>query len=160
MFFDPYNYSQIVGNTGSDPEIKYFENGRYKVGVNVAVRRPGKIDGEEKPPVWVPVRFFGEGGKGRGESFAEHVKKGASVMICGRWEVHEWTDQSGEKRKLPYIEAFEWKFWGKKADGPSGDRGMSGPDDSPSRSTGTSKPKGIGHHDAEPPADLDDEIPF
>ncbi|MEB3222436.1 MAG: single-stranded DNA-binding protein [Candidatus Sericytochromatia bacterium] len=106
----------LAGRPGSDPEIKYFENGRAKAHFNLAVNRPGKRQEGVDNTDWFRVEFWDK----KAEVVSQYVKKGALIGVVGRLEVGSWTDQSGQKRELYSIQASDFQFLGSKSDSAGG----------------------------------------
>jgi single-strand DNA-binding protein len=86
----------IIGNLGSDRDMRYSAGGspflRFNVASNVRVRTP---EGEwQDQTEWVRVTVFGQ----RAESLQNYLKKGSRVYVEGRLEARPWTDQLGQAR--------------------------------------------------------------
>ena len=83
----------IIGNLGSDPELRYSAGGapflRFTVASNSRARSP---EGEwQDKTEWVRVTVFGQ----RAETLAQYLKKGSRVYVEGRLEARPWTDRTG-----------------------------------------------------------------
>jgi len=86
----------LAGFVGSTPEVRSTQNGASITSLSVATTRSFR-DGEGKRQTeteWHRVTCF----NGIGKSVAEHVGKGALVMVTGRIHYTRWTDQSGQTR--------------------------------------------------------------
>jgi len=86
----------LIGNLGSDPEMRYSANGqpflRFNVASNYRTRTP---EGEwQDKTEWVRVTIFGQ----RAETYAQSLRKGSRVYVDGRLEARPWTDQQGQVR--------------------------------------------------------------
>src|SRR4051794_4570912 len=86
----------VIGNPGSDPEMRYSANGapflRFNVASKGRVRTP---EGEwTDETTWVRVTVFGQ----RAETLSQYLKKGSRVYVEGRLEARPWTDQRGQLR--------------------------------------------------------------
>ena len=91
------NKIMIIGNLGSDPEMRYTPNGAAVTSFSVATNRKYKTnDGEQRDEtVWFRVSAWGR----LAEVTSEYLSKGSSVYVEGRiGEPRVWTDQSGEAR--------------------------------------------------------------
>jgi single-strand DNA-binding protein len=106
----------LVGRAGGDPEIKYFESGRAKAHLSLAVNRPGKRQEGVDNTDWFRVEFWDK----KAEVVSQYVKKGALIGVTGRLEISSWTDQSGQKRDLYSIQASDFQFIGSKSDNAGG----------------------------------------
>jgi single-strand DNA-binding protein len=83
----------VIGNLGSDAEMKYSTNGSPLLRCNVAANfRAKSTDGEwEERTEWVRVTVFGK----RAETLGQYLRKGTKVYASGRLEARPWTDQAG-----------------------------------------------------------------
>jgi len=85
----------LIGNLGSDPEMKYGQNGSGRLQMNVAVNQRTRVEGEwTEKTEWVRCTVFGA----RAESLANHLRKGMRVFVSGRLEARPWTSNQGEVR--------------------------------------------------------------
>lgn len=88
--------AEIIGNLGSEPELRYSAGGapflRFNVASNGRVRdKDGNWNDET---TWVRVTVFGQ----RAESLNEYLKKGGRVYVHGRLEARPWIDQQDNVR--------------------------------------------------------------
>lgn len=97
----------IVGRTGQDPDMRYFESGKVKTTFSIAVNRWSK-DGEKTD--WFNIELWDK----QAEIAGEYVKKGRLVAIEGRLAISKWTDSSGEKRERYLIRANNLRLLGGK----------------------------------------------
>jgi single-strand DNA-binding protein len=113
----------IIGNLGSDPEMRYLPNGDAVTNFSVAVNRRYRTrDGEDREDTdWYRVSCF----RRLAEVANEYLAKGRQVYIEGRPRLHTWDDtQSGEKRARIEIDASEMQMLGSRAE--SGTEGRGG----------------------------------
>lgn len=88
----------IVGNLGSDPEVRTFQNGGKVVNLRIATSETwkDKNSGERQERTeWHSVAIFNEGLAGIAERY---LSKGSKVYIEGKLETRKWQDQSGNDR--------------------------------------------------------------
>lgn len=84
---------QLIGNLGSDPEIRYTPDGNPVCHFRVAANR-----GAGQAPTWVRVSAFGK----LAENCAQYLAKGSKVFAAGRLDVGEngevrvFTDKNGD----------------------------------------------------------------
>ena len=97
----------IVGRVGQDPEMKYFESGKVKTSLSVAVNRWSK-EGEKTD--WFNIECWDK----TAEVAGEYVKKGRLVAIEGRLDVSSWTDNEGNKRERYFVRANNLRLLGGK----------------------------------------------
>ena len=86
----------LVGFVGSNPETRTAQSGASIVTLSLATNRSFK-DGEgnrQSETEWHRITCF----NGVGKSVAEHVTKGAMVMVTGRIHYTRWTDNEGQTR--------------------------------------------------------------
>ena len=87
----------IVGNLGSDPEVRYMQNGAAVAGFSVATSESwkDKSTGEAKESTeWHRVVLFGK----LAEVAGQYLSKGSQVYIEGQLKTKKWQDQQGQDR--------------------------------------------------------------
>lgn len=87
----------IVGNLGSDPEIRYMQNGSAVAGFSVATSESwkDKTTGETKDSTeWHRVVLFGK----LADVAGQYLSKGSQVYIEGQLKTKKWQDQQGQDR--------------------------------------------------------------
>lgn len=105
------NTAILAGFVGNAPEVRTTSNGSSITSLSVATTRSFR-DGDGKRQTeteWHRVTCF----NGIGKSVAEHVSKGALVMVTGRIHYTRWTDQSGQTRYGSEIIAEQVDFLAK-----------------------------------------------
>ncbi len=137
-----YQKVTIVGNLGSDPEMRYTPSGQAVTNFSVATnRRWTNSDGQmQEETVWFRVSTWGK----LAEVCNQYLAKGRQVFIEGRLTADResggprvWQDQSGNWRASYELTALEVKFLGTRGgdgggsfdsgssgSGPTGDPGM------------------------------------
>ena len=87
----------LVGNLGSDPEVRYTNAGSAITNMTLATSESwrDKASGEQKEKTeWHRVAIFGK----LAEVAGEHLRKGSQVYIEGQLQTRKWQDQSGQDR--------------------------------------------------------------
>lgn len=87
----------IVGNLGSDPEVRYMQSGSAVAGFSVATSESwkDKTTGENKEATeWHRVVLFGK----LAEVAGQYLSKGSQVYIEGQLKTKKWKDQQGQDR--------------------------------------------------------------
>ena len=104
----------LVGNLGRDPEIRYLPSGDPVANITIATssKYKGKDGNMVEETEWHRITCF----NGIGKSVAEHVAKGAMVMVTGRIHYTRWTDQNGTDRYGCEIIAEQVDFLAKPKD--------------------------------------------
>jgi len=119
----------VIGNLGSDPELKHSANGTALLRFNVAANQRVRVDGEWTDKTeWVRCTLFGA----RAESLAQRLTKGTKVYVSGRLEARPWTAQDGSVRSGLEITASDVEFTGpsnQQGDTPPLARKQEGSDD-------------------------------
>ena len=94
----------IIGNLGSDPEMRYTPSNRAVTQFNVAVNQSTKNQqtGEwVEETDWFRVSVWGD----RAERMAESLRKGNKVFVEGRFRTREFEGRDGQKRTALEITA-------------------------------------------------------
>jgi single-strand DNA-binding protein len=104
--------AQIIGNIGSDPEMRYSASGtpflRFNVASNGRTRTP---DGAWKDETtWVRVTVFGQ----RAEALSQHLTRGVRIYVDGKLEARPWIDRSNEPRAGLELLADTIEFVGRR----------------------------------------------
>lgn len=106
--------AQVIGNLGSDPEMKYAASGSPLLQMNVASNfRVRSQSGEwEDKTEWVRVTVFGK----RAESLNGMLRKGMRVFADGRLEARPWTSRDGDVRAGLEMVASDVEFMSQRND--------------------------------------------
>src|ERR671910_3647967 len=102
--------ASVIGNLGTDPELRHSPSGTPSLRVNVASNfRARTPEGEwQDRTEWVRVTVFGQ----RVEALATMLKKGMRVYVDGRLEARPWTDRTGGVRAGLELVARDVEFTG------------------------------------------------
>lgn len=87
----------LVGNVGSDPEIRTFEDGSKVARVNLATTEKlynAKTQERTERTDWHRLTIW----RGLATVAEQYVRKGSQLYIEGRIRNSEWTDANGQKR--------------------------------------------------------------
>lgn len=90
------NIVTLVGFVGNTPEVRNTQSGVSITNLSLATSRSFK-DSEgnrQSETEWHRITCF----NGIGKCVAEHVAKGAMIMVTGRIHYTKWTDQNGTDR--------------------------------------------------------------
>ncbi|KIM00554.1 Single-stranded DNA-binding protein [Paramagnetospirillum magnetotacticum MS-1] len=158
----------LVGNLGRDPEVRTAQNGDKIVNLNIATSETWKDrgTGERKEKTeWHRVVIFNPN---LADVAERYLRKGSSVYIEGALQTRKWTDQSGQEKYTTEVVIGRFKgeltlLGGRDGGGGGGGGGYDdgGPRQGGGGGGGSRQGGGGGGGQSwEPPADLDDEIPF
>lgn len=106
----------IVGNLGSDPEVKQFANGGSVTRIAVATSEQwnDKQTGERREQTeWHRISLFNK----LGEVAAQYLRKGSQVYIEGSLRTNKYTDQNGVERYATEIRAENMQMLGGNSGG-------------------------------------------
>lgn len=112
----------LIGNLGSDPEVRYLESGSAVAKFNIATtetytnKNGERVDNTE----WHRIELW----EGLAKVAEKYLKKGNQVYIEGRIRTDTWTDKEGQQRTGVTIRANSMTLLG----GPSGGGPVSGGD--------------------------------
>jgi single-strand DNA-binding protein len=98
----------LMGNITRDPEMKTLASGSTVTDFGLAVnRRYTTQAGEKKEEVcFVDITFWGK----RAETIAQYLKKGSPVLVEGRLQLDQWTNDKGEKRSKLKVVGDNFSF--------------------------------------------------
>lgn len=88
----------LVGNLGSDPDVRNIPSGGKVVSLSVATSETwkDKNTGEKREKTeWHRVVIFSEG---LAKVAEQYLKKGSKVYLEGQLQTRKWTDQSGAEK--------------------------------------------------------------
>jgi len=110
------NLLHLVGRAGRDPEVKYFESGRVKCSLTLAVdrnRKAGETD-------WFELEMWDK----TAEVATNYIKKGKQIAVIGSLKFDRWNDKTtGEGREKPLILVDRLELLGSKRDDEGGSSG-------------------------------------
>jgi single-strand DNA-binding protein len=142
----------LVGNLGSDPELRHTPSGtpvaNFRMATNeVFTNREGK---REERTEWHRIVAFGR----LAEICGQYLKKGRQVYVEGRLRTRDWEDQSGNRRFTTEVTATQMVMLGRAGDAgfvPGEAPQQSPPDDVQDSPDDVQAPAGGGE---------DDDLPF
>jgi single-strand DNA-binding protein len=137
----------LIGNLGTDPEIRYMPSGGGVVSVNIATStswRDKTTNETQERTEWHRVVFFNR----LAEIVNEYLKKGSKIYIEGSLRTRKWTDKNEVERSTTEIVANEMQMLDS--------RGGSAPSFSNDDNRAATQTADVGHADAH----FDDDIPF
>ena len=97
----------LMGRLTRDPEIRYTQNTNLTVAnFSIAVNRRFKREGDTETADFFNVVAWNK----TGEFVGKYFKKGQQVLVSGRLQNRNWTDQQGVKHYATDVIADEVEF--------------------------------------------------
>ncbi len=87
----------LIGNLGSDPEVRYTPNGSAVCNLSLATSESWKDKNSgqtQERTEWHRVVIFGK----LAEVAGQYLRKGSKVYIEGKLQTRKWQDQQGQDR--------------------------------------------------------------
>jgi single-strand DNA-binding protein len=131
-----YQKVVIVGNLGTDPEMRYTPSGQAVTNFNVATNRRWNDNqgNQQEETVWFRISVWGR----MAEVCNQYLGKGQRVLVEGQLRPDPetggpriWTDQNGQPRASYELTGREVKFLSTRGEGGGDFSGGSGPEEAP-----------------------------
>lgn len=100
----------LMGRLTKDPEVRYTQNNMPVANFSIAVSRRFAKENDEVKADFFNVIAWNK----TGEFVGKYFKKGQQILVSGRIENRNWTDQQGVKHYATDIIAEEVDFAGSK----------------------------------------------
>ena len=145
----------LIGNLGTDPEVRYMPSGNAVTNVSLATSEhwKDKDSGEaQERTEWHRIVFYGR----LAEIAGEYLKKGSKAFVEGSLRTRKWQDKSGMDRYTTEIIANEMQILDSK-NAAVGQGAPTGNTPSSVAPTQEAKPATTSAPISE---DFDDDIPF
>ncbi len=115
----------LIGNLGSDPELKYTPSGAAVTNFNVATNEVwnDKDGNKQERTEWHRVVLW----RKLAEIAGEYLKKGSKVYLEGRLQTRSWEDKDGVKRYTTEVVADNMTMLDAKGEGGSSSGASSAP---------------------------------
>ncbi len=114
---DGLNKVMIIGNLGTDPELRYTASGSAVTTFRMAVSRSwGEEGGRKEETEWFTVVTWNK----LAELMGQHLQKGRKVYCEGRLSTRSWDGPDGAKRYRTEVIANQVLFLDRAPEG-SGD---------------------------------------
>ena len=123
------NKIMLIGNLGSEPEMRYTPNGKAVTSFRMATsRRYTTSAGESREETeWFRVSVWGK----QAESCNQFLSKGKRVYVEGRLHSRSWEGQDGQMRTSLEVSANQVIFLDKAAPVSLAEEGELEPEDLP-----------------------------
>jgi len=138
----------LIGNLGSDPEVKYLPNGNAVATLSLATSESwnDRTSGERQERTeWHRLVLW----RKLAEIAEKYLKKGSKIYVEGKLQTRSWDDQSGQKRYTTEVVVNELEMLDSRGEG-GGSSDVGGGDPGPG--AGPDVPPAVG--------DEDDDLPF
>ena len=125
----------LIGNVGTDPEVRTLENGTKVARVRLATteRVFNRQTQEAKEYTeWHTVILW----RGLADVADRFVRKGSQIYVEGSIRSNEWTDQNGAKRVSVEINANDMKLLGRRSDNQQAGSGYGSQQAAPAQGAG------------------------
>lgn len=105
----------LVGNVGTDPEVRTTESGVKVARIRLATTErlfDRQANETREHTEWHTVTLW----RGLADVVDKYVRKGSQLYIEGRLRTREWTDKDNQKRYTTEILADDMKLLGRRGD--------------------------------------------
>ena len=109
------NSISIAGRLSKDPELRTTQSGVSVASFTVAVERDFSAQGQQRDVDWFDCVAWRQGG----EFVSKYFHKGDMIIVTGRMQSRDWTDNQGNKRRSWEIQVDHSYFGGSKSDSQS-----------------------------------------
>ncbi|MCY3762688.1 MAG: single-stranded DNA-binding protein [Gemmatimonadetes bacterium] len=150
------NKAILIGNLGSDPEVKYTPSGVPVANVSLATNESWTDrNGERQERTeWHRLVFW----RKLAEIVGQYLRKGSKVYVEGRIETRSWDDQNGQKRYATEIVVNDMQMLDSRGEMEGAAAGPPVPP-APPPEAGGGNPGGSGFSPGGG-TDADDDLPF
>lgn len=144
----------LVGNLGSDPEVKYLEGDKVVANVSLATtesykdRSGNRVDNTE----WHDLELW----DGLAKIAESYLKKGSKVYVEGKIKTDTWQDEQGNNRRKVRIRVQNMTMLDSRQDAGSGAPAQSSGSQQNYNQNKTMQPAAA----APEPLQSDDDLPF
>jgi len=147
----------LIGNLGKDPETKVTQNGKSVARFSIATTETWKTqEGEKQQKTeWHQIVAWNK----LAEIVGKYLRKGKQVMIEGRIQYREYTDNDNVKRNFTEIQCDNLVMLGRAEDGNNYGYGEDTYKGKSGGGTATA-PQNSPQSAPQSNADYDDDIPF
>ncbi len=111
------NKIMLIGNLGTDPEVRSTSNGNRVATLSLATSRQWNSSGGERQEKteWHRVILWNNKGSQLADLAEKYLSKGDRVYVEGRVEYRSWEDREGNTRYTTEITAREFIMLGSRS---------------------------------------------
>ena len=104
----------LIGNVGREPDVRHLESGASvaTIGLATSERFKDKNGNTQEITEWHTVIYW----RSLADVAERFIHKGTQIYVEGRIRSREYTDQSGQKRRVTEIIADNLQLLGKRQD--------------------------------------------
>ena len=108
----------LVGNLGSDPEVRHLENGSVVAKFSIATSEKYRDKSGETKTIteWHDIIAW----RGLAEVAEKYLTKGKMVYVEGKLTTRKWQDKDGQSRRTTEVVANNFQMLGRKDDNGQG----------------------------------------
>jgi single-strand DNA-binding protein len=164
------NKAILIGNVGSDPEVRSVGNGSRVASFSLATGRQwtDAAGAKQEKTEWHKCVVWNNKAGSLADVVEKYVKKGERVYVEGEIEYRQWQDKEGQTRYTTEIKVRELMLLGGRAGGAGGDEMEGGGAPrraaaAPARGKAAATPGAGGDDFSDFPGaleDEDDDLPF
>ena len=114
-----YNKVTIAGRLCADPDQRQTQAGTPVTTFRVAVNRRFVRPSADGTPQQTADLFNAVAWQSTAEVVARYFRKGSSILVEGRLQERQWTDQQGQRRTVVEIVAEDVYFVDSKSENPA-----------------------------------------
>ncbi|TAE38917.1 MAG: single-stranded DNA-binding protein [Runella slithyformis] len=109
----------LLGNLGSDPEVRYLDSGSVVAKFNIATSESYTTKGGERveQTEWHKIELWDNLAK----TAEQYLKKGNTVYVEGKIKTEQWTDKDGVQKSGIRIRATSMTLVGGRRESAEGD---------------------------------------
>ncbi len=147
----------LVGNVGTDPEVRYLPNGNAVTSLSLATSETWKdkqTGDKQERTEWHRIVCFNR----LGEIAGEYVHKGSKLYVEGSLRTRKWQDQQGQDKYTTEIIASDIQMLDSKNAGGGSNNYDNAPSSQHQPAPRKKEPQAESAHEAF--EQLDDDIPF
>jgi single-strand DNA-binding protein len=157
------NKIMLIGNLGSDPEVRSTTGGNRVATFSLATSRvwSGQNGERQEKTEWHRCVAWNVKGSGLADIVERYVKKGDRLYVEGRIEYRQWQDKDGQTRYSTEVNVRDLIMLGGRGGGGGAD--MTGDEGAPSRARQGAKVPAASDDFQDFPGALeeeDDDLPF
>lgn len=149
----------LIGNLGSDPEVRYTPDGVPVANFSLATTESwnDRNTGERQERTeWHRLVIW----RRQAEVAQQYLKKGSKIYVEGKLQTRSWDDQSGQKRYTTEVVVFDMQMLDSRGEGGGSGGGGSGGRDAGYNAGGQNAGPAAQPDAPPPPGGDDDDLPF